>query len=498
MENVHKAEILQIIEAVSRERGISKNKLIEAMEQAVQIAGRKKYGQEQNIIAQIDHNTGKISLFRARKIKPVVENILQDISLEDALAIRSDAQLDEEILDPLPPIDICRVAAQTAKNVIGQRVNEIERESQYEDYKDRKGDILNGAVKRIEFGDIFVDVGRAEAILKKNQQIPGEMFKVGDRIKAYVQDVRREPRGAQIFLSRTDEGFLRKLFETEVPEIYDNAIEIKSIARDAGSKAKVAVFAPDVNLDPIGSCVGVRGARVKAITNELNGEKIDLVLWDRNIAQFVINAMMPATISKIVFNEDQNKVEIIVAEDQLSLAIGRRGQNVRLASRLTGHHIDVMTEADESKRRGEVFSASTNLFVHALGMDEVTAQLLATEGFHSIEQLAFGDVSQLETIQGFNMATLEQIRANAIAYVEKQNEQIIEKLEQLGVEQELLDVVIDLSPEYILKIAEFGVKTLEDLAEVTVAELRDIVPSEVATKEQLQDLINFAKENIKS
>ena len=351
MDNIGKAEILQIVDAVSRERGVSKAKLIEAMEQAVQIAGRKKYGLEQNISAQIDQNTGKISLFRVRTVVDKVENTFQEISLEDAREIRPEAENGEEILEPLPPIDLGRVAAQTAKQVIVQKVGEIERESQYEDYKGRKGDILNGTVKRVEFGNIIVDVGRAEALLKKTQQIRGEMFKVGDRVKAYVQDVKREPKGPQIFLSRTDDEFLRKLFEMEVPEVYDNIIEIKSIAREPGSKAKVAVFATDVSVDPVGSCVGVRGSRVKAITNELSGEKIDVISWDKNVAQFVINAMTPATISKIVFDEDKGRVEAIVPEDQLSLAIGRRGQNVRLASKMTGWTIDVMTEEQESKRR---------------------------------------------------------------------------------------------------------------------------------------------------
>ena len=493
MDNIGKAEILQIVDAVSRERGVSKAKLIEAMEQAVQIAGRKKYGLEPNISAQIDQNTGKISLFRVRTVVDKVENTFQEISLEDAREIRPEAENGEEILEPLPPIDLGRVAAQTAKQVIVQKVGEIERESQYEDYKGRKGDILNGTVKRVEFGNIIVDVGRAEALLKKTQQIRGEMFKVGDRVKAYVQDVKREPKGPQIFLSRTDDEFLRKLFEMEVPEVYDNIIEIKSIAREPGSKAKVAVFATDVSVDPVGSCVGVRGSRVKAITNELCGEKIDVISWDKNVAQFVINAMTPATISKIVFDEDKGRVEAIVPEDQLSLAIGRRGQNVRLASKMTGWTIDVMTEEQESKRRGEEFANTTELFVNNLGVDEVTAQLLSAEGYTSLEQIAYADNAALTSIEGFsNKELVEELQNRAITYFEEKNEEIIEGLEKLGVEQELLDT-LDLPPEYILKLAEFGVKTIEDLGEVTVSEFRQIVPANIVSSEEIETLISFAK-----
>jgi N utilization substance protein A len=493
MDNIGKAEILQIVDAVSRERGVSKAKLIEAMEQAVQVAGRKKYGLEQNISAQIDPNTGKISLFRVRTIVDKVENTFQEIALEDAMLIRPDAQNGEEILEPLPPIDLGRVAAQTAKQVIVAKVGEIERESQYEDYKDRKGDILNGTVKRIEFGNIIVDVGRAEGLLKKAQQIRGEMFKVGDRIKAYVQDVKKELKGPQIFLSRTDDEFLRKLFEMEVPEIYDNIIEIKSIAREPGSKAKIAVFATDVSVDPVGSCVGVRGSRVRSITNELSGEKIDVISWDKNVAQFVINAMTPATITKIVFDEDKGRVEAIVPDDQLSLAIGRRGQNVRLASKMTGWTIDVMTEEQESKRRGEEFANTTDLFMTNLGVDEVTAQLLSAEGYTTLEQIAYADSSALASIEGFvNKESVEELQNRAINYFEERNEKIIEGLEKLGVEQELLDA-LDLPPEYILKLAEFGIKTIEDLGEVTVSEFRQIVPANMMSTEEIEALINFAK-----
>lgn len=493
MDNFGKAEILQIVDSVSRERRIPKASLIEAMEQAVQVAGCKKYGLEQNISAQIDQNTGKISLFRVREIVESIDNEVQQILLEDAIVIRPDAKIGESALEPLPPIDLGRVAAQTAKQVIIQKVVEVERQRQYEDYKDRKGDILNGTIKRIEFGNIIVDVGRAEAILCRNQQIRGEMFQVGDRVKAYVQDVRHEPKGPQIFLSRTDNAFLRKLFKMEVPEIYDNIIEIRSIAREPGSKAKVAVVASDVSIDPVGSCVGVRGSRVRSITNELSGEKIDVINWDKNVAQFVINAMTPAEITKIVFDEEKNRVEAIVPEDQLSMAIGRRGQNVRLASKITGLTIDVMTEDQESKRRSEEFANTTELFTNYLGVEEVIAQLLSAEGYASIEQINYSENEALEAIEGFDPDLVTELKNRATTYLEEKNEDIIERLEKLGVEQELLDV-LDLPSEYILKLAEFGVKTIEDLGEVTPAEFRGVVPKAVISSENIEALINFAKE----
>lgn len=493
LDNMGNIEILQIVDSVSRERGVPKQSLIEAMEQAIQIAARKKYGMEQNISAQIDPNTGKVSLYRIRQVVEQVENSFTEVALEDAMPEKADAKIGDEIQELLPPIDLGRVAAQTAKQVIVQKVGEVERVRQYEDYKDRKGDVLNGTVKRIEFGNIIVDVGRAEAILPKNQQIRGETFQVGSRIKAYVQDVRREPKGAQIFLSRVDDNFLRKLFEMEVPEIYDRIIEIKGVAREPGSKAKIAVFASDMSIDPVGSCVGVRGARVRAITTELAGEKIDVITWDKNVAQFVINAMTPAEIVKIVFDEERGRVEAVVPNDQLSMAIGRRGQNVRLASKITGWNIDVMTEEQESTRRGEEFTNTTALFVEHLQLDEVLAQLLAAEGYNSLEQIAYAEEAELLQIEGLTKELVDELKNRAITYMEQQTEQVISSLEELGVEQELLDV-LDMPAEYILKLAEFGIKTLEDLADVTVAELREVLPENVASNAELEGLINFAKD----
>lgn len=488
-----KSELLQIIESVASEKGIPKFDLIDAMEEAVQVAARKKYGFENIIKVEINQNTGKISLFRVREVVQSVEDVFQHISYDEAILLDPDVKIGQEILEPLPPIDLGRVAAQTAKEVIVRKVGEIDRSRQYEDYKDRKGDILNGVVKRIEFGNIIVDVGRAEAILHRNEQIRGEIFKTGDKIKSYVKDVRKESKGSQIFLSRTDDKFLEKLFETEVPEIYDHIVEIKAIAREPGSKAKVAVFAADTSIDAVGSCVGVRGSRVKSITTELGGEKIDLVSWDKNLAQFIINSMSPAEISKIVFDEKSNRVEAIVPDDQLNIAIGRRGQNVRLASKITGWRIDVMTEDQESKRNNEKFMNVTQLFVNSLDVEEVVAQLLLAEGYSSVEQIAYAEESSLLSIEGFSKELVEELKTRAIKYVDQQNEKIIENLEKLGMQQELLDM-LDLPPEYILKLAEFGVKTVEDLAEVTTEEFTSVVPNNLMSLEDVNSLINFAKD----
>ncbi|HJK86987.1 MAG TPA: transcription termination factor NusA [Candidatus Megaira endosymbiont of Nemacystus decipiens] len=492
MDNFGKAEILQIIDAVARERSVPKTSLIEAMEDAIQVAGKKKYGLDHNITVNIDTNTGKISLYRIRKVVENLENIAQEILLEDAILIKEDAKIGDDVMELLPPIDLGRVAAQTAKQVITQRVSEVERESQYEIYKDRQGDIMTGTVKRIESGNIIVDIGRAEAILHRSQQIRGERYEIGSRIKSYVQEIKKETKGPQIFLSRTDDRFLKKLFETEVPEIYDNAIEIKAVAREPGSKAKIAVYAADISIDAVGCCVGMRGARVKAITDQLSGEKIDVINWDSNIAQFVINAMTPASISKIVFNEEKKKLETIVPESQLSLAIGARGQNVRLASKLTGWTIDIMTEDQESKRRNEDFINTTKLFIENLDIDEVMAQLLSVEGYNTIEQVAYCDPNTLKSIEGFDENLVDSLKERAMLYLQSQNEKIVEDLEKLGVEQELLDT-LELPPEYILKLAEFGIKTIEDLAEVTVEEIAEIVPENIFSKEDVEKLIDKAK-----
>lgn len=493
MINIGNIEILQIIDSVAREKNLPKEALLSAMEQAVQIAGRRKYGNEHNIKAEIDRKNGNINLFRILDVVDDVENYFTQISLKDAVEKKADAKIGDELYEFLPPIDLGRVAAQAAKQIIIQGVGEVEREKQYEDFKDKKGEILNGTVKRVEFNNIIVDLGgRAEAMIKKEQLIRGESFKVNDRIKAYVQDVRLSSKGPQIFLSRTDDQMLIKLFELEIPEIYDNIIELRAIARDPGSKAKVAVFASDSSVDPIGSCVGIRGNRIKAITNEINGEKIDVILWSKNIAQFIMNALAPAEIAKIVIDEDKNIVDVVVSQDNLSFAIGRRGQNVRLASKLTGWNINVMTEDQESKRRNDEFCSATELFMETLDVEEVIAQLLSAQSFTSLEQLASSKIETLMNIEGFEEELATEIRERAINYVNAKNEKIIIKLEALGVEQELIDV-LDLQPEFILKLAEYGVKTIEDLGELTVNEFKSLAPNSNMVDDDIELLIHTAR-----
>jgi len=494
MSNIGNIEILQIIDAVAREKGISKEILMSTVEQAVQVAGRKKYGNEYNIKAQINRKTGEINLLRVLKVVENVEDYLTQISLTEAVQKNPEAKIGEEIYEYLPSIDHARVAAQAAKQVITQRVIEAEREKQYHDFKDRKGEIINGIVKRMEYGDIIVDLNRAEAIIKKEQLIKGENFKVNDRIKAHVQDVRQETKGPQIFLSRADKQMLVKLFELEVPEIYDGIIQIKAVARDPGSKAKIAVFASDSSIDPIGSCVGIRGNRVKAVTHELNGEKIDIVLWSKDVAQFIINALAPAEILKIFIDEDRRKVEVVVSQDNQSIAIGRRGQNVRLASQLTGWNIDIMTEEQESKRRNEEFLTSTELFMEALDVEEVIGQLLSVTGFNSVDQIANSEISALIGIEGFEEELAVEIKNRAINYVNLKNEKIVKKLEELGVDQELIDI-LEIQPELVLKFAEYGIKTIEDLGEMSVNEFKSLAPNSNITDDNIKLLIKTAKQH---
>ncbi|ABV79057.1 transcription termination/antitermination protein NusA [Rickettsia bellii] len=494
MSNIGNIEILQIIDSVAREKGISKEVLISTVEQAVQVAGRKKYGNEYNIKAQINRKTGEINLLRVLKVVENVEDYLTQISITEALQKDPEAKIDGEIYEYLPSIDHARVAAQAAKQVITQRIIEAEREKQYHDFKDRKGEVINGVVKRIEYGDIIVDLNRAEAIIKREQQIKGENFKVGDRVKAYVQDVRHETKGPQIFLSRADDRMLAKLFELEVTEIYEGGIEIKAVARDPGSKAKIAVFASENGIDPIGSCVGIKGNRVRAITNELNGEKIDIILWNRDVAQFIINALAPAEILKILIDEDKRKVEVVVSQENQSLAIGRRGQNVRLAAKLTGWNIDIMTEEQESKRRNEEFVTSTELFMEALDVEEVIGQLLSVSGFNTVEQIVNSDINALMNIEGFEEELAVEIRNRAINYVNLRNEKIVKELEELGVEQELIDI-LEIQPELILKFAEYGIKTIEDLGEMSVNEFKNLAPNSNITDENIKLLIKTAKQH---
>src|SRR5687767_15247193 len=398
--SANRLELLQIADAVAREKSIDRRIVITAMEDAIAKAARSRYGSETEVHAEIDAKTGELRLARHMLVTEAVENPSNQISLEDARKRHPAAQIGDTIADTLPPLEYGRIAAQSAKQVIVQKVREAERDRQYDEYKDRIGDIVNGVVKRVEYGNVVVDLGRGEAIVRRDEMLPRETMRNGDRIRAFIYDVRREARGPQIFLSRTHPQLMAKLFAAEVTEIYDGIVEVKAVARDPGSRAKIAVISRDSSVDPVGACVGMRGSRVQAVVNELQGEKIDIIPWSADPAAFIVNALAPAEVAKVVLDEESERIEVVVPDEQLSLAIGRRGQNVRLASQLTGWDIDILTEAEESERRQKEFADRTQRFMSALDVDEILAQLLASEGFASVEDIAFIATSELAGLEG--------------------------------------------------------------------------------------------------
>src|ERR671935_264935 len=415
--SANRLELLQIADAVAREKAIDRGIVIAAMEDAIQKAARSRYGSETEVRAEINPKTGEMRLSRLLLVVNQVENEATQIALEDAKKRNPAAQVDDYIAEALPPLEYGRIAAQSAKQVIVQKVREAERDRQYQEFKDRIGDIVNGIVKRVEYGSVIVDLGRGEAIIPRDEMLPREVFRNGDRVRAYIFDVRRETRGPQIFLSRTHPQFMAKLFAQEVPEIYDGIVEIKAVARDPGSRAKIGVISRDSSVDPVGACVGMRGSRVQAGVEELQGEKIDIIPWSPDIATFVVNALAPAEVAKVVLDEDRERIEVVVPDQQLSLAIGRRGQNVRLASQLTGWDIDILTEQEESERRQAEFENRTRIFIEALNVDEVVAQLLASEGFTSVEELAYVEPKELSSIEGFDEETARELQGRARDYL---------------------------------------------------------------------------------
>ncbi len=461
--SANRLELLQIADAVAREKSIPREIVLSAMEDALQRAARSRYGQETEVRAEINPKTGELRFSRLLLVVDLVENNATQIALSEAHRKNPAAQVGDWIAETLPPFDFGRIPAQAAKQVIVQKVREAERDRQYDEFKDRIGDVINGLVKRVEYGNVIVDLGKSEAIIRRDELIPREMFRPGDRVRAYVYDVRREQRGPQIFLSRTHPQFMAKLFGQEVPEIYDGIIEVKSVARDPGSRAKIAVVSRDSSIDPVGACVGMRGSRVQAVVNELQGEKIDIIPWSPDAATFIVNALQPAEVVKVVLDEDSARIEVVVPDDQLSLAIGRRGQNVRLASQLTGWDIDILTEAEESGRRQKEFAERTDAFMKALDVDEVVAQLLASEGFRSVEELTFVDVSELASIEGFDEDTAGEIQARASAYLAAIESELDDKRRKLGVQDEL-KTIEGLTSTMLVKLGENDVKTIEDLA----------------------------------
>ncbi len=461
--SANRLELLQIADAVAREKTIDREIVISAMEDAIQKAARSRYGTETEVRAEINPKTGEIKLQRLLMVVDNVENVSTEISLEEARGRNPEAGVGDYIAEPLPPLDFGRIAAQSAKQVIVQKVREAERDRQYDEFKDRIGEVVNGAVKRVEYGNVIVDLGRGEAIVRRDELIPREVFRNGDRIRALIYDVRREQRGPQIFLSRTHPQFMVKLFAQEVPEIYDGVIEIRSVARDPGSRAKIAVISKDSSIDPVGACVGMRGSRVQAVVGELQGEKIDIIPWNDDQATFIVNALQPAEVAKVVLDEDAERIEVVVPDDQLSLAIGRRGQNVRLASQLTGWAIDIMTEQDESERRQKEFSERSSLFMDSLNVDEIVGQLLASEGFTSVEEVAYVEADEISSIEGFDEATAEEIQARAREHLEEHEAKLIAERKELGVSDEL-NQIDGMTTAILVALGKDGVLTMEDLA----------------------------------
>ena len=492
-------ELLQVAETVARDKSIERDEVLEAMEMAIQKAGRSKYGHEHDIRATIDRTTGEISLIRYQEVvenDAEIENEAAQLPLDTAKTLKADAVVGEFLVDPLPPIDFGRIAAQTAKQVIVQRVREAERTRQFAEYKDRKGEVVNGLVKRIEYGNVIVDLGRAEALLRRDESIPREHFNNGDRIRAYIMDVREESRGPQIFLSRTHPDFMAKLFSQEVPEIYDGIIEIMSVARDPGSRAKIAVMSHDSSIDPVGPCIGMRGSRVQAVVGELQGEKIDIIQWSTDPATFIVNALAPAEVAKVVLDEEKQRIEVVVPDEQLSLAIGRRGQNVRLASQLSGWNIDIMTEAEESEKRQEEFRTRSQMFITALDVDDVIAHLLVTEGFSSIEEVAFVPVEDLLDIEGFDADVAEELRVRARTFLEQQDVKFAERATELGMSEDIREVA-GVTAAMLVVLGEGDVKTRDDLADLAGDELIEILNgSSLAGKlseDQANDIIMAAR-----
>jgi N utilization substance protein A len=461
--SANRLELLQIADAVAREKSIDRMVVIDAMQDAIEKAARSRYGAETEVRAEINPKSGELRLWRLLEVVENVEEPARQISLVHARAKEPTAKFGDFITEPLPPIEFGRIAAQSAKQVIVQKVRDAERDRMFEEYTNRVGEIVNGTVKRVEYGNVIVDLGRGEAIIRRDELIPRELFRYGDRVRAYIYDVRREQRGPQIFLSRTHPQFMAKLFMQEVPEIYDGIITIRSIARDPGSRAKIAVTSSDSSIDPVGACVGMRGSRVQAVVAELQGEKIDIIPWTESIADLVVSALQPADVAKVVLDEQAEKIEVVVPDEQLSLAIGRRGQNVRLASQLIGWDIDILTEQEESERRQKEFSERSALFMDALDVDEMVAQLLASEGFSSIEELAYIELDEIASIQGFDEETASEIQNRALDYLAAIDRANDEERVKLGVADDLIEIP-GMTTAMLVALGKEGIKTIEDFA----------------------------------
>ena len=494
-ENMPRPEIVMVADTVAREKNIDKEDVFQAMEIAIQKSARSKYGSEHDIRAHIDRKNGAISLARYREViadDAEKENETTQLFLDEAQAYDENIKVGEFIIDALPPIDFGRIAAQTAKQVIVQKVRDAERNKQFEEYKEKIGNIINGTVKRVEFNSITVDIGKTEAVLRREEIIPREKFKVGDRIRAYVLDVRRENKGPQIFLSRTCPEFLAKLFTSEVPEIYDGIIQIMGVARDPGSKAKVAVKTDDVTIDAVGSCVGLRGIRVQAVMNELQGERIDIVPYSEDKAQYMVSALSPAEVTKVVIDEENNRIEAVVPQEQFSLAIGRRGQNVRLASLLLGCDIDVLTEEQEQERRSNENKVRSQRFMEALDVDEMIAHLLIAEGFSNVDEVAMVDLSELSEIEGFDEEVAQELQNRAQEYVETRNKEFEKKSKSLGIDEKL-QVIEGLDKDMLLALANANIRNVDDLGDLATDELIEILGEDTLSVKEAEKVIMAAR-----
>ena len=497
IESMPRPEIILVADTVAREKNIDKEDVFTAMEVAIQKAGRSKYGFEHDIRANIDRKTGAISLARYREVvegPENVENEVTQLTLEDAKMYDANAKVGDFIIDQLPPIDFGRIAAQTAKQVIVQKVRDAERNKQFEEYKEKIGTIVNGTIKRIEFGNVILDIGKTEAILRRDEIIPREKFKNGDRVRAYVLDVRRENKGPQVFLSRTCPEFMAKLFTQEVPEIYDGIVKIMGVARDPGSKAKIAVKTDDMTIDPVGACVGLRGIRVQAVVTELQGEKIDIVPYSEDKAQYIVSALSPAEVTKVVLDEENNRIEAVVPQEQFSLAIGRRGQNVKLASQLLGCDIDVLTEEQEQERRSNENKVRSQRFIEALDVDEMIAHLLIAEGFSTVDEIALVPLNELAEIEGFDEDVAAELQKRAKDFIAKRNEEFAAKSKTLGIDEQL-KTVDGLDQDMILTLAGKGVKTLDDLADLAADELMEMLGENVLSEVEANKVIMKAREH---
>lgn len=494
IENMPRPEIILVADTVAREKNIDKEDVFVAMEVAIQKAARSRYGFEHDIRAQIDRKTGAITLERYREVVDEVENEVTQLTVEEAQAYKKGAVAGDFIIDTLPPIDFGRVAAQTGKQVIVQKIRDAERNRQYEEYKEKMGTIVNGTVKRIEFGNVVLDIGKTEAILRRDEIIPREKFKNGDRVRAYVLDVRREAKGPQIFLSRTCPEFLAALFTQEVPEIYDGIVKIIGVARDPGSKAKLAVKAEDVTIDPVGACVGLRGIRVQAVVTELQGEKIDIIPYSEDRAQYMVSALAPAEVTKVVIDEENNRIEAVVPQEQFSIAIGRRGQNVKLASQLLNCDIDVLTEDQEAERRSNENKVRSQRFMEALDVDEMIAHLLIAEGFSTVDEVALVQLHELAEIEGFDEDIATELQNRAKEFVAKRNAEFAEKSKTLGID-DTLKTVTGLDQDMILILAEKGVKTLDDLADLAADELIEMLGENTLSQTEANKIIMAAREH---